>query len=259
MRTNILKQLTGFMIVSALVFPGCEAGLTSNDSGGDFSFSEIYSRVDSLYTKMEILEKTNQDQKNVIEAMEQNALTAVTDIQTTIVSLGLTVNGNTAAIGNNTTAINDLSSGSLADLGTIFSGVTRTGNTIVFSGVNVRIVNGSGTTQSTNGLGNLIVGYNDEKTGSHNIVTGDGNNFTSYGGIIGGAYNTASAKYSSILGGFENTASGEYSCISGGNWGTASGMNSSINGGGRNSATGMYSAVSGGFQEGANSNYSIAH
>jgi hypothetical protein len=54
-------------------------------------------------------------------------------------------------------------------------------NEVVISGANLRIVNGLGTTDTVNGLGNLIVGYNelrnepsspDVRTGSHNIVGG---------------------------------------------------------------------------------------
>jgi hypothetical protein len=35
-------------------------------------------------------------------------------------------------------------------------------NEVVITGANLRIVNGLGDTQTTNGLGNLIVGYNEE-------------------------------------------------------------------------------------------------
>ena len=64
------------------------------------------------------------------------------------------------------------------------------GTTVTFTGVNVQIVDGSGQTASTSGLGNLIVGYNNDvttwlpppsgytaaaRTGSHNLILGDGN------------------------------------------------------------------------------------
>jgi hypothetical protein len=62
-------------------------------------------------------------------------------------------------------------------------------NEVVVTGANLRIVNGLGTTETTNGLGNLIVGYNElrsggrnTRTGSHNVVVGEGNNFSSFGG-----------------------------------------------------------------------------
>src|SRR6266446_10701760 len=59
-------------------------------------------------------------------------------------------------------------------------------NEVVITGANLRIVNGLGATETTNGLGNLIVGYNEERgggddrrTGSHDIVLGVNNNFSS--------------------------------------------------------------------------------
>jgi hypothetical protein len=57
-------------------------------------------------------------------------------------------------------------------------------NEVVITGANLRIVNGLGATRTANGLGNLIVGYNEERiassfrpptnmrTGSHNVVGG---------------------------------------------------------------------------------------
>ena len=65
----------------------------------------------------------------------------------------------------------------MAGLLALLQGVTRVENEITFSGVNVHVVNGTGTTDGTvNGLGNLIVGYNelrgtgDARTGSHNTT-----------------------------------------------------------------------------------------
>ena len=60
---------------------------------------------------------------------------------------------------------------------------------IRFTAVNVQIVNGSGSTDGLpNGSGNLIVGYNetgnlsgDNRSGSHNIVGGKANSYSSYG------------------------------------------------------------------------------
>src|SRR5581483_745685 len=53
---------------------------------------------------------------------------------------------------------------------------------VTFDGVNVYIRNGSNSTMTTNGVGNLILGYNEStnqsRTGSHNIVTGLYNEYT---------------------------------------------------------------------------------
>ncbi len=145
------------------------------------------------------------------------------------------------------------------------AGVKRIGDTIQFEGVNLQIVNGLGATSGkpddphsfdfeVNGLGNLIVGYNDvfsdgpplDVTGSHNIVVGIANNYSKYGGIVIGAYNTISGQYSSVSGGVSNTASGFFSSVSGGVSNTASGESSSVGGGLQNTASGIQSHVSGG-------------
>ena len=47
--------------------------------------------------------------------------------------------------------------------------------TIKISGANVQIVNGEGTTATTNGENNLVIGYDEEpgdQGGSHNLILG---------------------------------------------------------------------------------------
>jgi hypothetical protein len=92
---------------------------------------------------------------------------------------------------------------------------------IVIRGVNVHVLSGSGATVDNTGLGNLIVGYNESTTGatrggSHNLVGGTMNSFSSSGGLVFGTYNRISGQYSSILGGAQSTASGMYSTVYGG-------------------------------------------
>ena len=127
--------------------------------------------------------------------------------------------------------------------------------TISFHGANVRIVNGSGSTDgAVDGTGNLIVGYNElrlspepnDRSGSHNLVVGKEHNFNSFGGLVAGLRNTLSANHSSVSGGRDNTASGYYSSVSGGSSNTASGSRSSVSGGAANTASGSRSSVSGG-------------
>jgi hypothetical protein len=104
--------------------------------------------------------------------------------------------------------------------------------TIRFHSVNVQVVNGIGDTKTANGLGNLIIGYNehsdtDTQTGSHNLVLGVDQSFTSFGGLIGGAHNKV-AQPSSAVFGYDNTASGDGSVVSGGDHNTASRIDSAI-------------------------------
>jgi hypothetical protein len=97
-------------------------------------------------------------------------------------------------------------------------------DTLTFSGMNVQVVSGSGTTDGIiNGTGNLIVGYNewnilppDGRTGSHMLVVGTRNNYTSFGGIVVGSSNTVSGIYASVSGGVGSTANGEGASVSGG-------------------------------------------
>jgi hypothetical protein len=144
---------------------------------------------------------------------------------------------------------------------------TRAGTDIFITGANLHLVNGLGATATQNGLGNLILGYNeirgagDDRSGSHVLVIGSENNYSRAGSIVaglhneasgdfasvvGGQYNTASGLYSSVLGGFQNTASGLYASTSGGFENSASGGSASISGGLGNVASGAFSSVSGG-------------
>jgi hypothetical protein len=145
-------------------------------------------------------------------------------------------------------------------------------DTIRFEGVNVQIVSGSGTTEGeTSGTGNLIIGYNelredlgepvdcsdrwycDYRGGSHMLVIGSQNNYTSdsYGGMVVGSWNETSALFAVVSGGANNIASGENASVSGGNANTASGEVASVNGGGWNTASGGIASVSGGIQNAA--------
>jgi hypothetical protein len=126
---------------------------------------------------------------------------------------------------------------------------------LVITGANLRIVNGLGGTQTANGTGNLIVGYNeprtdvppsDNRTGSHNIVVGENQNFSSFGGLVVGIMSEISGEWASVTGGIGNTASGFGASISGGVRSVASGSASSISGGLTNTALGSFSSISGG-------------
>ncbi len=140
----------------------------------------------------------------------------------------------------------------------------ETSTTMLFTGVNVQIVNGLNATNGfpsnrsstnpaetvVNGLGNLIVGYNEGgdnfiRSGSHNIIAGTQHRYSSFGGLVMGSTNTISGVYSSVSGGFNNTASGNFSSVSGGHNNTASGDVSTASGGQSNTASGDFSSASG--------------
>lgn len=135
---------------------------------------------------------------------------------------------------------------------------SRNGNEVMVTGANFSIRNGSGSTNSINGLGNLIVGYNEggTHTGSHMVVAGRDLTYSGYGGVIAGYRNTAQGNYSSVLGGYYNTAYGTYSTVAGGYGGYARGSYGSVSGGYRNTAYGTASSVNGGYYNTAYNSYS---
>ncbi|MCP4130100.1 MAG: hypothetical protein GY754_03685 [bacterium] len=230
-----MKKLL-FVCLIVLVLSGCEEGLTGNDSGmegEEFSFSDMYSKIKTLQEEIDRLKAAS-------------TVGAVNELVLRMDNLESTVDGHGTSINS---------------LNTTFYGVARlsdpyTGQpTIQFSGVNVQIVSGSGSTAGgINGRGNLIVGYNEtragnsDKSGSHNIIVGLQHNYSSYGGLVAGLRNTISARYSCVNGGRDNTATGDGSSVSGGIYNSASGDESSVSGGWLNTADGKYSSVSGGWQ-----------
>jgi len=83
--------------------------------------------------------------------------------------------------------------------------VSVSGNDIFVTGANVHVVNGAGSTDAPNGLGNLIIGYNeprvdgDDRTGSHNLIVGSKNNYASYGGIVAGLQGGVTTPFSTAI------------------------------------------------------------
>lgn len=113
------------------------------------------------------------------------------------------------------------------------------GPNLIFRGVNVHVQSGSGATvDAATGLGNVIIGYNETdpavglpRNGSHNLVGGQMNSFSSSGGVVFGLRNAIRGQYAAILSGERNVATG---------------VTSSILGGGQNNASGQYSTILGG-------------
>jgi hypothetical protein len=194
----------------------------------------------------------------------------------------------------------------VAALESLLKPFSREKNEIFITGANLHIRNGLGSTDCTeerdgvqipipdcpNGLGNLIVGYNEPfvlgeniRTGSHNVVVGEGHSFSRFGGLVvgrfntisgvlaavsggefntasgpgavvsGGVSNTASGNNSAVIGGVENTANGDFVVISGGQFNTASGFAAVVGGGNNNTASGGWSTVSGGQSNTASGNF----
>lgn len=140
-----------------------------------------------------------------------------------------------------------------------------TGPNVVITGANLHVLNGGGATDGqVNGLGNLIIGYNeirgggDSRSGSHNLVVGSANNYSSYGGIVSGLNNDISNTNANVLGGYQNIASGPSSSVIGGANNQALSVYDSVYGGMMNTASGGYSVVIAGLTNVASGWYSLA-
>ncbi len=134
--------------------------------------------------------------------------------------------------------------------------------TVQFFGVNVQVVNGETKTTTTNGLGNLVIGYDENagkhaQTGSHDLILGTEQTFTSYAGIATGTTNTIAGPFSTVTGGGFNQALGIESSVSGGWKNVASNERSTVAGGGENQATGVEATVGGGWKNIASGEDSI--
>jgi len=152
--------------------------------------------------------------------------------------------------------------------------------TVRVSAANLQVVNGEGSTDKINGLGNLVVGYDElrpetdpmtcsasfaksittqstcvspavwavnHKSGSHNLIVGTKNNYSSYGGVVFGEANSIVAASATVTGGVGNVAAGSWSNINGGSENATWDIESSVSGGYKNTASNQFSVVSGGF------------
>lgn len=170
---------------------------------------------------------------------------------------------------------------------------------IEISGVDLEIRDGSGSTAcggQCNGKGNLIVGYDqdgnvprgaDARSGSHNVVLGDGHRWTGHSGLVvgyennleaanaialghentviapraavlGGKKNLAFDPGAVVVGGFENTASGLNAVVAGGRKNVADGERAVALGGESNRADGIHAVAAGGYGNAADSGATVA-
>ncbi len=155
--------------------------------------------------------------------------------------------------------------------------------TVTLSGVNFQVINGRGLTESVNGAGNIIIGYDEanrltdqsycsldrntagtliedgtaciaaggvfgpvHKSGSHNLIVGSQNNYASAGAIVAGKHSTSNALYASVLGGVRNHAGNFLATVVGGQENVALGNSSTVAGGNFNTTRGQHATVSGG-------------
>jgi hypothetical protein len=226
MRKHGIQSHALLIILGLAWLVGEARPLSAQQTGG---LPNLERRVAALEAKVNWLQQTNTSQAAQIAALQSRLV----QDEATLTSLNaqlLVVEAKTAPI-------------------------SVAGTDFMIIGKNVFIQDGSGQTDGGTGLGNLTIGYNalrgfgqiDERTGTHNLILGDLNNYSSFGGLVIGYFNTISNEYTSVSGGFNNTASGRNASVSGGSFNAAKNTGSSISGGSGSAAEGVSASVSGGF------------
>lgn len=134
----------------------------------------------------------------------------------------------------------------------------------IFSGVNVHVRNGAGRSDTTNGVGNIIIGYNEsgfaditKRAGSHNLVIGQSHEYSRYNGLVAGYRNKLEGNHATVSGGAENVAGGDYNSVTGGRSNATSARYTSVTGGAANEAIAEYASVTGGTNNMASAFYAV--
>lgn len=272
----VIKKSTIYLI-SAILFTiatPLQAGKVNGLNNFISGTPAVAAEVNGNFTVVKTAVDDNDSRIIALESM-------LTTLQSTMVSQASTI----SVLQSDLTAANATIAALQSDLTVVANSnvmdlnnyLTVSGTKVTFSGINLQIDNGMGFTNSINGLGNLIIGYdeantlttllrcslgdfNDQiscesnsgiwshshKTGSHYLVLGTQNNYSRNGGLVAGYRNFVTGNYSSVNGGTNNTASNVLSSVSGGGNNTASGAFSNVSGGGGNTASGSSSSISGG-------------
>ena len=269
--------------------PAVAAQVNANFTAVKGAVDDNDARIAALESALATLQSTATSQATTIsdlQATVNTQATTISTLQTTVNTQATTISSMQSQI----YAINNSDVMALESYLTVDTLSDSRGPQVRLSGVNLQLVNGTGTTDGMpNGLGNLIIGYdlvrtsgnnicsdgnysNDQancvlynntwaishKTGSHYLIIGDYNNYSQYVGIVSGYTNTSNRSYASVVGGYYNTSSGSGSSVSGGKFNTASGNWSSISGGESNtiSISAGGSSISGGYGNTASATYS---
>ena len=259
-RTNdSMSRLIAFALLLNAAFLGIRCSSSSDLSVAEADSPELLARVDELEDAKARDSELLADLQGQIDSLRS-------DVDALVVAQAINADAIADLAANPASGLSDEQAEMLGHMSIEQLPVDDAGNTaktIRFSGVNVQVVNGAGRTEELNSLGNLVVGYQElrmlgpgdeevgrdvtnDRSGSHNIVVGRGNNYSIFAGQVVGERNTISGFYSTVSGGRNNTASGGASAVSGGQENTAEESGSTVSGGLNNTASGPDSTVSGG-------------
>lgn len=253
--SRYVRHLLPFL---ALVWTSAQAGQLTIPNTFQANTPAVAAQVNANFNAVEIAVDDNHTRITALENGAASNTTQISELENQVMTLQNLVADLQAQVADLETLVANMPSAETLQFIDDLRAVVALQNdnqgnpSVMFNGVNLHVRNGAGSTNTVNGLGNLIVGYDEartsgnDKTGSHNVVIGRRHNYSQYGGLVAGNQNSISAPFASVTGGAANTASGMNSSVSGGFENIASGDSSSVSGGFANTASGENSSVSGG-------------
>jgi len=230
----------GLIVAAIILWPGRQEAASPTLTQVAADLATLQARVTTLEGQVRSLQTTVSTQAAQITSL-QTAVSAQAGQMTSF-------QGDVATLQQSQTALQDK-----------LQFVTVAGTEMYITGANLNVRNGLGATDVVpNGLGNLIVGYNENdgnwfdprqslpRSGSHNIVVGRGHGYSSFGGLVVGLRSLITAPFASVSGGFANLASADHASVSGGQNNVATGFAASVSGGRQHFVAGSFASVSGG-------------
>ena len=215
-------------IAFTMLTTACNDNSASNGDNKSTSveYEELLSRLIALEEKNEQLEL----QLSTAQASLESAAALGSNHDTRIVLLEEDYEELTLQSGITQAALESLSENSsqfderLEQLEQLLSCVIfdSANQSFIVENCNLIVRNGVGDTQSQNGSGNIIIGYNEDafgnkdRGGSHNLVIGAEHQYSAYGGLVIGENHQINNPYASITGGRDNRVSASHATIGGG-------------------------------------------
>ncbi len=242
-RLGAVETVNGEQATAISGLDSTVASLSTTVSGFGARITDVESDLAALDTRVDTVDTRSSTNAGAVSTLQ----TSVAGVQSQVTSFAADVQSNSADVAAvvSTQGVQDGRLSALESKTASMSATTIDGRAaVVFDSVNLHLRSGSGSTAGTvNGLGNLVVGYDEartsgsDKSGSHNIVFGRQANYTSFGGIVGGLTNSITGSYASVLTGSSNEATSTYSVVVTGSSNDSTGTNSVVVTGSTNEAT----------------------
>lgn len=258
---SVVAMMTVVHVSTLSLAHAAPGGLTQLRAEFDAFRAETEARLDDLESRMSAAEGRLNDHDLRLDAHQarlDDHDTVLSDHAGQLAGLDLRMQGAEQTLLDHEDRIAELEAASPFVRADLVPGVASLNGdpreSLLLDGLNLAIRNGSGAQDAVNGLGNVVVGYDApnpdpsrNKSGSHNVVVGTGNGYTSHSGIVSGDQNFVGSAFAAAIGGQGNGAFERWGAVViGGTRNDARGQTSTVIGGDANTSTGGSAVVLGG-------------